>query len=165
MISHYLHHVIGYNDHFHNNTQTKPQPDVNDSYKGTVMKFIAVSSLFIPITAFSLRILMSIRPIVTWSMLPKRSYGPSEPPPMKLNISLSPYHRWMSRLMILLVLLMSIDSTIAAVIIDLFFCHHLALFFTRISACTRNFGTMRISVHAPYQGGWTSRVALRHIGD
>eukprot|EP00985_Skeletonema_marinoi_P024762 scaffold17536_cov63-Skeletonema_marinoi.AAC.1 len=108
---------------------------------------------------------MSIRPIVAWSMLPKRSYGPSEPPPMKLNISLSPYHRWMSRLMILLVLLMSIYSTIAAVIIDLFFCHHLALFYTRISACTRNFGTMRISVHAPYQGGWTSRVAFRHIGD
>mgnify|MGYP007043464693 CR=1 FL=1 len=106
---------------FHNNTQTKPQPDANDSYKGTVMKFIAVSSLFIPITAFSLRILMSIRPIVTWSMLPKRSYGPSEPPPMKPNINLSPYHRWMSRLMILLVLLMSIDSTIAAVIVDLFF--------------------------------------------
>ena len=106
---------------FHNNTQTKPQPVANDSYKGTVMKFIAVSSLFIPITAFSLRILMSIRPIVTWSMLPKRSYGPSEPPPMKPNINLSPYHRWMSRLMILLVLLMSIDSTIAAVIVFVLF--------------------------------------------
>ena len=150
---------------FHNNTQTKQQPDANDSYKGTVMKFIAVSSLFIPITAFSLRILMSIRPIVTWSMLPKRSYGPSEPPPMKPNINLSPYHRWMSRLMMLLVLLMSIDSTIAAVSSICSFCHHLALFFTRISACTRNFGAMRISVHSPYQNGCTRRVGLGHIGD
>lgn len=54
---------------FHNNTQTKPQPVANDSYKGTVMKFIAVSSLFIPITAFSLRILMSIRPIADRDMV------------------------------------------------------------------------------------------------
>ena len=129
------------------------------------MKFIAVSSLFIPITAFSLRILMSIRPIVTWSMLPKRSYGPSEPPPMKPNINLSPYHRWMSRLMILLVLLMSIDSTIAAVIVDLFFLSPFGAVFHTISACTRNFGAMRISVHSPYQGGCTRRVAFRHIGE
>eukprot|EP00984_Skeletonema_dohrnii_P012853 scaffold5247_cov132-Skeletonema_dohrnii-CCMP3373.AAC.3 len=66
---------------------------------------------------------------------------------------------------ILLVLLMSIDSTIAAVIVDLFFLSPFGAVFHTISACARNFGTMRVSVHAPYQGLWTSRVAFRYIGD